>query len=151
MSMFYDLVGNLLARSGAALTERHAGGTSSDERTSREFRQISLLLRRLGEIWPDLFRSLFEETAVLTATRDEIFESIERSLQEWERPPVDAGASADPLRRYRSILTDLDGVVDLLHAHHAEEWAATALVGLRHGLAAAADIQGRLVDRALAV
>jgi hypothetical protein len=149
--MFYDLVGNLLVRSGDALTERHGGGTSSDERTSREFRQISLLLRRLGEIWPDLFRSLFEESAVLAATRDEIFGSIERSLPNWERPPLDAGATGDPLRRYRSILIDLDGVVDLLHAHHDQEWADAALVGLRHGLAAAAEIQGRLVDRALAV
>jgi hypothetical protein len=151
MSMFYDLIGNLLVRGGEALRDRHGGGAPGDERTEREFRQIGLLMRRVGAIWPDLFTSLSRESAALGSARDQVFTLIERSVPAWTRPPVALCTADDPLRTYKSVLRDLDGVVDLLHEYHEEPWASEALCILRRGMAEAADIQGELVDRALSV
>ena len=62
-----------------------------------------------------------------------------------------APRSSDPLTHYREVLADLDTVVIALHARHDDPVATTAARTVRRGLAAAAAVQGRLVDRALGV
>ena len=70
------------------------------------------MLRRLGEIWPDLAASLQEENGVLASTLDEVGGRLRAAGVEWEpsgEPP------ADPVRRYRWLLSCLEGAVTVLH------------------------------------
>jgi hypothetical protein len=145
--MFYDMMGVVLGRGGVALRDRHSVGSLGDERDQREFRQISLLLRRVSAIWPDLFAALEEETAVLSATLTAVNEARQAVGMAVDDFPVEP----DPLKRYQSVNRGLEQAVIALHARHEEQWAADALHRLRLGLAEAADIQGRLVDTALDV
>lgn len=148
MSMFYELIGDLLTHGGDALTDRHSDRGAGDERTQREFRQIALLMRRVGAIWPSLFASLEQETEILSATLDRVAAHLAQAGVGWE-PTEPAGS--DPLQHYRYLLTELDRMVIILHEAHDQPWAAEALRDLRHGLAEAADVQGELVDQALAL
>jgi hypothetical protein len=56
----------------------------------------------------------------------------------------------DPLARYRQLLCEVDELVILLHAQESECWTRQSLSALRVGLAEAAEVQGRLVDKMLA-
>lgn len=145
--MFYELIGIVLGRGGAALRDRHSEGVSGDERDQREFRQIALLLRRVAAIWPALFAALTEETAVLAATLADVNEALRGAGAAVKEPQ----SGQDPLAQYRSLNRALEQAVVALHSRHDEPWASAALRRLRLGLAEAADIQGRLVDAALAV
>jgi hypothetical protein len=147
--VFYEAIGTLIANSADALTQRHGDGRVKDVRDEREFRQITLLLRRLAAIWPDLFRSLEDELTVL----DEALAAAVAAYPglRGRLPGTQAPRSSDPLTHYREVLADLDAVVIELHARHADPAAAAAARTVRRGLAAAAEVQGHLVDRALGV
>ena len=146
--MFYESIGALLRQAAEALASDDPG-RPLDERGRRERRQITALLRRIGVIWPALFRALDEECAILQAT----LRSTAEAARAHRLTPVDgrdSAAIADPLARYRRLLCELDELVILLHAHGQESWAQDALRAVRRGLADAAEIQGRLVDDMLA-
>jgi len=146
--VFYESIGALLGQAAEALAADDPG-RPLDERGQRERRQIIALLRRIGVIWPKLFRALDEESAILDAT----LRSAAEAARAHRLVPADEAASAgiaDPLARYRRLLCELDELVILLHEHGGEPWAQDALRSLRRGLADAAEVQGRLVDDMLA-
>ena len=147
--MFYEAIGAQLARAAEALAADDPR-RPLDERGQRERRQTIKLLRRIGAIWPTLFRTLDEESAILEAT----LRSAAKAARAHRLDVTDESASADiadPLVRYRGLLSALDELVILLHEHGEEAWAQAALRSLRRGLADAAEVQGRLVDDMLAV
>jgi hypothetical protein len=146
-AMFYELIGILLTRGGVALSERHGPNASDDERNQREFRQIALLMRRLGAVWPQLFKSLAEESEILSTTLNRLRAPLSRA---GVAVPAAVDECPDPLERYRLLARELERAVIALHEHHRDRWAAEALHELRRGLADAAEVQGRLVDLALA-
>ena len=148
MSMFYDLVAKLLENSGDALTSPTVNGSMDAEREQRQFRQIALLMRRVGAILPHMFSTLDRETKVLSSTLDSVVQGIREAGHDWEiRDPW----PPDPLERYQALNSELERTVFLLHSHHEEAWANVALSTLRQGTLHAAEIQGELVDRALRV
>jgi hypothetical protein len=146
VTVFYEAIGVLLRNGGERL--RDLGAAPEDDRSERELRQLSLLLRRLGEIWPDLPSSLQEELAVLASTLDDVGDRFEAAGVEWE---PSRGPPSDPVRRYRWLLARLEVAVAALHDRRGEPWAGEGLRAVRSGLSAAAEVQGRLVDRALVV
>ncbi len=148
MSLFYETIGSLVSGAGERLV-RSDLASEQDERGQREFRQITTLLRRVGVIWPQLFSALAEESAIL----EETLRGAAAAARDYELTPGDADAVAeiaDPLARYSRLLAALDAMVVLLYEHHDEPWAQDAVRSLRRGLAAAAEVQGRLVDAMLA-
>ncbi len=145
--MFYESIGALLGRAAEAVAADDPSHLV-DERGQRERRGTIKLLRRIGVIWPKLFQTLEEESAILEAT----LRSAAEAARAHRLTPTDEGTvSADPLERYRRLLYDLDELVILLHEHGQEPWAQDALRSLRRGLADAAEVQGTLVDDMLAV
>ena len=147
--MFYEAIGTLIANSADALTERHGDGRVKDVRDEREFRQITLLLRRVAAIWPDLFSTLEEELSVL----DETLAAAVAAYPDlrFQLSGASAPRSCDPLTHYREVLADLDTVVIAVHARNEDPGANAVARTVRRGLAAAAALQGHLVDRALDV
>ena len=146
--MFYESVGALLGGAAEALAADDPN-RPVDERGQRERRQITVLLRRIGVIWPKLFQALEEESAILESTLRSTAETARAHQLAAADGPTSAGI-ADPLVRYRQLLFDLDQLVILLHEHGQEPWVQDALRSLRRGLADAAEVQGRLVDDMLA-
>ncbi len=153
--MFYESIGTQLGRAAEALTADDPS-RALDERGQRERRQITTLLRRIGVIWPKLFRALDEESEILEATRRSAAETArahglipDLAADAAADQPPSAGLS-DPLMRYRRLQCELDELVILLHEHGTEPWAQDAIGCLRRGLADAAEVQGRLVDEMLA-
>ena len=147
--MFYESIGALLGQAGESLAADDPR-LPVDERAQRERRQTTKLLRRIGAIWPQLFRALDEESAILEAT----LHTAAEALRAHRLAGTDGRAStgeADPLVRYRRLLCELDELVIQLHEHSQETWAQDALRSLRRGLADAAEVQGRLVDDMLTV
>ncbi len=145
--MFYESIGALLGRAAEAVAADDPSRLV-DERGQRERRGTIKLLRRISVIWPKLFQTLEEESAILEAT----LRSAAEAARAHRLAPTDEGTvSADPLERYRRLLYDLDELVILLHEHGQEPWAQDALRSLRRGLADAAEVQGTLVDDMLAV
>jgi hypothetical protein len=147
--VFYEAIGTLIENSADGLIDRHGDGRVKDVRDEREFRQITLLLLRVAAIWPELFRSLEEELGVLDETLAEVVAACPDLSSQL--PGTLTGRSQDPLKHYREVLADLDTVVVALHARHDDPAAALAARRVRRGLAAAAEVQGNLVDRMLAV
>ena len=146
--MFYELIGTLLGQAAVSLAS-DSPDRLGDERAQRERRQITALLRRIGAIWPDLFRALEEECSILEKTLRDTAEAARRSgLAASESAALSAGA--EPLARYRALHCELDEWVIRLHERDHEPWAGEALRALRRGLADAAEVQGRLVDGMLA-
>lgn len=146
--MFYELIGTLLGQAAASLASDQLGRVA-DERAQRERRQITALLRRVGAIWPDLFRALEEECSILEETlRSAAETALAHGLAPAESREI--GGSVDPLARYRELLCKLDEWVILLREHAQEPWTQDALRALRAGLGDAAEVQGRLVDGMLA-
>lgn len=146
--MFYEAIGMLVEHAGETLTTRHGDGRDKDVRDQREFRQITTLLKRVGAMWPHVFTSLDTEVAVLERTLDgavAAFPELRAQLSGTE------GRAEDPLLRYRQVLADLDVVVLSLHGRPDDPAAVSAMRAVRRGLAEASEIQGRLVDLALAV
>jgi len=146
--LIYEAIGPLMRHAGEALTTRHSGTAPKDVRSDREFRQVATLLNRIGSIWPHLFDSLARENRVFEQTLERVRAECSANSAELPLPTV---ASTDPLVRYRECLVDLDRAVQALHIHAGEPWADAEIRRLRAGLAAAADIQGELIDQALAV
>lgn len=146
--MIYEAIGPLMRHAGEALTTRHSGTGPKDVRSDREFRQVATLLNRIGWIWPRLFDSLARENRVFEQTLEQVRAECAANAVEL---PSSTVISTDPLVRYRECLRDLDLAVQALQAHVGEPWADSAIRRLRAGLAAAADIQGELIDQALAV
>ena len=146
--MFYESVGVLLGGAAEALAADDPN-RPVDERGQRERRQITVLLRRIGVIWPKLFQALDEESAILESTLRSTAETARAHQLAAADGPTSAGIT-DPLVRYRQLLFDLDQWVILLHEHGQEPWVQAALRSLRRGLADAAEVQGRLVDDMLA-
>jgi len=146
--VFYESIGVLLGRSAEALAAADPD-RPQDHRDRRQDRQITTLLRRISVIWPELFRTLDEETSILEAT----LRDATRVVQAHRLTHTDASMSeppnADPLMRYRQVLCDLDELVILLHGHVGEAWARDALSGLRRGLGDAVEAQSRLVEKML--
>lgn len=144
--MFYESIGELLGQAAAALADDSEG--PMDARDQRARRQVTTFVRRAALIWPKLFQSLAEETAILET-------SLRRAIEDARAHGLDPAderaerASTDPLTRYRELLCVLDEWVIRLHAHSSETWAEEALRSLRRGLADAAEVQGRLVDEML--
>jgi hypothetical protein len=146
--VFYESIGAQLGRAAEALTADDPA-RPVDERGQRERRQIISLLRRIAVIWPELFRSLEEESTILAATRNSAAEVVRAHGLDSAGEPASAPL-ADPLARYRQLHCELDALVILLHEQGPEAWAQDALRSLRRGLADAAEVQGRLVDDMLA-
>jgi hypothetical protein len=147
--MFYEAIGAQLGRAAEALAADDPN-QPLDARAQQERRQTIKLLRRIGAIWPALFRALDEESAILEATLRNASEAVRaQKLTTGDESP--SAGSSDPLARYRMLLCEIDELVILLHRHSQEPWAETALRSLRRGLADAADVQGRLVDDMLAI
>ena len=146
--MFYEAIGMLIENAGKTLTARHDDERDKDVRDQREFRQITLLLARVGAMWPHLFTSLGAELDVLDRTLADALAAVPDLPRPIAARPT---PSDDPLQRYRQVLADLDAVVAALHEQPAEPGVEAARRRLRHGLAEAAELQGRLVDLALAV
>ncbi len=142
--MFYESIGALLGRAAEAVAADDPSRLV-DERGQRERRGTIKLLRRIGVIWPKLFQTLEEESAILEATLRSAVDAARRA------PTDEVAVSADPLDRYRQLLYHLDELVIVLHEHGQEPWAQDALRSLRRGLADAAEVQGRLVDDMLTV
>jgi hypothetical protein len=145
--VIYEVIGPLMRHAGEALTTRHGGNAAKDVRSDREFRQIATLLKRIGVIWPQLFANLDRENRVYAATLAEVRDQCAANGVEL---PAPTASSADPLIRYRENQLDLDRAVQLLQPHAKTEWGAAAVRRLRAGLAEAAEIQGELIDGALA-
>lgn len=145
--MFYEAIGTLVEHAGETLTARHGDGREQDVRDQREFRQITTLLKRVALMWPHLFASLDEEIEVLTRTLDE---AVSAAPDLAARLSSAAERAHDPLLRYRQVLADLDAIVIALHDRPDDPVAVGALRRTRKGLAEAAEIQGRLIDLALA-
>jgi hypothetical protein len=146
--VFYESIGALLGGAAGAL-QSDDPGRPLDERGQRERRQVTVLLRRVGAVWPSLFRTLREESEILEKTRREAADIVETHRLGSAEPPLSASI-ADPLLRYRKLLCEVDELVIVLHEHEGDAWARDALRSLRRGLAAAAEAQGRLVDAMLA-
>ena len=146
--MFYESIGAQLGRAAQALADDDPS-RSRDERGQRERRQIVSLLRRVGAIWPELFRALDEESKILEATLRSATAAARAQRLGPEGEPASA-ATVNPLARYRQLLCELDELVILLHEHGEQPWAQDALRSLRRGLADAAEVQGRVVDNMLA-
>ena len=144
--MFYELIGILLGDAAVSLESDRPEGIG-DERAARERRQITALLRRVGAIWPDLFRAFDEECSILAEPLRVASEAVRANGLAVAESPL---GDSDPLARYRELLVGLDELVILLHEQGHEAWAEDALRGLRRGLADAAEVQGRLVDGMLA-
>jgi len=146
--VFYELIGRLLVQAAASLAADRPGELD-DERWQRERRRITALLRRMGAIWPQLFRALREESSILEETlRRAIEVGRARGLREADSSALPE--SEDPLAHYRALHCSLDEWVVVLREHDQEAWAQDALVALRAGLGDAAEVQGRLVDEMLA-
>ncbi len=144
--MFYESIGALLGRAAEAV-EADDPSRLVDQRGERQRRGTIKMLRRISVIWPKLFQTLEEESAILEAT----LRSAVDAAQAHRRAPTDElTVGADPLDRYRQLLYQLDGLVIELHEHGQEPWAQDALRSLRRGLAEAAAVQGQLVDDMLA-
>ena len=146
--MIYEAIGPLALHAGEALISRHKGPGPKDVRADREFRQIALLMSRIGTIWPQLFDALDRENRVFMATLEDV---RAQCAAHGVRLPPPAVTSLDPLIRYREALAELDEVVLALQGHWGKPWADAAARRLRAGLAEAADIQGELIDQALSV
>jgi hypothetical protein len=146
--MFYEAIGALFQNAGEALSTNHGGDKPRDVRDQREFRQITSLLKRIGAIWPDLFASLDQEIAVYEATLADV--AVVYANAGLPAPHISTPDS-DPLKRYRQVLSDLDLIVEHSHASSELPWASATITRVRSGLIEASDIQGRLVDHALAV
>jgi hypothetical protein len=148
--MFYEIVGVLLSRAGDAMA---AGDwqDGTDDRRRRQLRQISMLLRRVGHIWPLLFAAVLQEDRVLQRTLDTAEKTLSRHglARPADTPPLEH--SDDPLERHYDLLTRLTQVVTVLHAHRELAWTQQALRSLRGGLAEAAAIEGDIIERALAL
>ena len=144
--MFYDAIGKLLGRASETLATPellHA----DDVRSQRRLRQITVLLRRIGAIWPDLFAALAEECAILEATRSEAAAALRAHGLTIS---AEVSEASDLLERYAQLQTQLDALLIALYENIDEPWARDTLRSIRHGLAAAAEVQGRLVDGMLA-
>ena len=146
--VIYEAIGPLMRHAGEALSTRHGGPGPKDVRTDREFRQIATLLSRIGSIWPYLFDALDRENRAFTATLDAVRAECAANGVHLAPSTVE---SLDPLVRYRQALADLDDALQALQAHPGQPWADATVRRLRAGLAEAADIQGELIDRVLAV
>lgn len=147
MSQFYEALGALLANGG----ERLAGAPApvvGDERQERERRQLALLLRRIGVVWPRVFDALARE--------DEVLEGAVAALRATlAAHDVDGGGpvpvGGDPLTRHRSLLAALEQAADAARSRAGEPWAEPALRGARRAMAEAAAVRGELVTLAMAV
>ena len=151
--MFYESIGAQLSRAAETL-EADDPSRPLDERGQRQRRAAIKLLRRVGVVWPSLFRALDEECAILEATRRSAAEAARaRNLApKGERANADGAAETDdPFPRYRRLHFELDALVILLYEHFHEPWAQAALRSLRRGLADTAEVQGRVVDDMLAL
>jgi hypothetical protein len=147
--MFYESIGAQLGAAADLLAEAPPD-RGLDERARRERRQITRLFRRVGRIWPDLFLALEEESRILDETRSAACEAARaHGLLTNDRPPLSANLR-DPLARYRQLLCEVDALVILLHTQGSEAWIQESLRVLRSGLAEAAEVQGKLVDKMLA-
>ena len=152
MSLFYEMVGSLLAQSAERLASDDANQADRDSVDSgRELRQIPVLLSRIGAMWPRLIPSLSGEIRVLSAALAELAEH----LRTWNVEVSDADDDivnedeGDLLGRYQTLMGRLEKVMMLLHSRRDESWAADGLGIARRGLAKAAAIQGEIVDLAL--
>ncbi len=151
--MFYESIGAQLSPAAETL-EADDPSRPLDERGQRQRRSAIKLLRRIGVVWPSLFRALDEECAILEATRRSAAEAAraQNLTPKSERASPDgASEKDDPFPRYRRLHFELDALVILLYEHAHEPWAQAALRSLRRGLADAAEVQGRVVDDMLAV
>jgi hypothetical protein len=146
--LIYEAIGSLLSHAGEALATRHSGNGHKDVRSDREFRQIATLLSRIGAIWPNLFNDLQREIRAFEETLASVRTQCAANGVELPESTI---SSADPLVRYREALLDMDRALQTLQEHNGEPWREVAVRRLREGLADAAEIQGELIDQALAV
>ncbi len=141
---FYEALAALFARAA----ERLSGG-DTDGLTQRQIREVTVFLRRMNAMWPELFSCLGQETSVLRAGLLELNSSIRRAGIAAPLSWSMADQSDDPLVEYRRLLRVCDEAMTFLREHRRESWADHALEQLRNVLADAVRIQGRLVDLAL--
>jgi hypothetical protein len=146
--MFYDLMGVLLDEAARILADASPGCESRP----RQRRQAVAIVRGIAAALPDAFSVLAAETSVLECTLADArtlahgcASAVKERLPEQATP---ASAAPDPLARHRDLLVTLAATVRVLHADGDDPAAREALVAIRRGLVAAAEVQGRLVDAA---
>ena len=148
--MFYEGIGTLLTRAADALDS--TGVAATDDSTQRQVRMVTTLVRRFGTIMPDLFAALEEELELLDDTRQRArvhLQSLGAMTDDGEssQPGVH---DRDPLVRLRAVVAEIDDAAVTLHRLDAGDPAVRAArADLRRGLAAAAAVEGRLVDAML--
>jgi len=142
---FYEALGAMFLRA----VETLAGG-EVDNPTPRQLREVTVFLRRMHALWPELFSCLWQETSVLQKGLRELNSSIQKAGRTSPSSWLVDGQSDDPVAEYRRLVGVFDEAMTFLHDYRSEPWGAHALERLREVLAAAVRIQGRLVDLALA-
>ena len=142
---FYEALGVMFMRAAEALS-----GGDLDGPSSRQIREVTVFLRRMNALWPDVFSCLCQEITVLQAGLSEVNALFVDAGMATTASWLTVTAHDDPLSEYRRLVGAFDEAMTLLHEHRSEAWAADALGLLRTALAAALQIQGRLVDLALA-
>src|SRR5436190_22952941 len=113
--MFYEGVGTLLTRAADALDA--TGVAAADDRTQRQVRMITTLVRRFGTIMPDLFAAVEEELELLDHTLGRVREhmqSLHAPTDEVESSP-EGVHDRDPLVRLRALMAELDDAAVRLH------------------------------------
>lgn len=140
--MFYEGIGRLLSRAAVMLAASDAG---DDAKAQRANRGLTVFLRRLGAVWPDLFGALRDEIAVLEDTLERARKAA--ATHDIELPRE--APSDDPVAHYGGLERELDALVACFHEADAD-WAQEALRDIRHGMLEAAEIQGRVVEGMLA-
>ena len=108
---------------------------------------LAAFLRRTGAVWPDLFATLQEETTALERS----LTMANAHLSAAGRAQIPTSDEEEPLARYNAIQRALDDAIQAFAPVAEDQWAEQALRELRNGLAEAAVIQGRLVDRMLEI
>ncbi len=148
--MFYEGLG-LLLRRGAEVLER-TPPQADDERSQRQLRMLTSLVRRSGVVLPMMFGAVEDELRVLERTRADLDRDLIRlgRRSPCGAAPVPADGD-DPLARLRRLRAQIDdGVVELHRCDADDPEVAAARRSLRRGLREAAEIEGKLVDAMLA-
>lgn len=142
--MFYTAMSRMLTASKSSLLGGPAGvdDDDRDHRSDRELRQVATFVARVGNVLPDLFRTLDAEIRELEDGAKEL-RVLSQEVLPLPPPPAE---SNDPLERYVNLCGWYEQFILDIAPYRHDERAADSLVAARRSLARSADIQGELVD-----
>jgi hypothetical protein len=142
----------LLLQRAADVVSRHADGQSLAD-TRGELADVARVLRRIASMWPAMFATLAKENRVLSDALETVRAAAAAAGCRGPAPLSDtnvSGASGvDPVVHYQETLLAMDAWVRYLHGI-GQPWSVNALATIRRAIAASAEIQGVMVDRAFA-